>query len=254
MLLGQLCEEWGAVVAGDVQGAEFRGEAVRLLPPVTPRTLHGIDLLQVEFQGQNLFLARSGVGKVNTAMNLSLLLGSLPFDEVVNIGSAGGLREGQKILDLVIPDEVLAIDVDVTPLGFAYGQMLGEPAVYHTDASMRKRFHRAAAAWSDMPVVHEGAVGTGDSFVYRPDQVQQIRERFGEHRVACVEMEGAALAQVCRRFQVPFLIVRSLSDVPASGEGNHLDFPVFLERAAANAARLVVEMLQCPSGESSLSD
>jgi adenosylhomocysteine nucleosidase len=217
---------------------------VRLLPPVDRTVFHGIELLTTEFHGQNLVLMRSGVGKVNTAMNLTLLLGHMAVDEVVNIGSAGGMREGHRILDLVVPDEVLAIDVDVTPLGFEFGQMLGEPSVYFPDASMRERFAKVAAKWPDMPAVHRGAVGTGDSFVYRPDQVRQIRDRFGEDRVACVEMEGAALAQVCNRFKVPFLIVRSLSDVPAAGEGNHLDFPVFLEKAAHNAARLVLGMLE----------
>jgi len=216
---------------------------VRLLPAGTPDHLHGLDLLRIDFQGHHLVLARSGVGKVNTALNATLLLSHLEIDEVVNLGSAGGLREGQKILDLVLPDEVLAVDVDVTPLGFEFGQMLGEPAVYHTDPEMRSRFRASALAWPDIPALHEGAVGSGDSFVYKPEQVRQIRERFGEDRVACVEMEGVALAQVCRRFRTPFLIVRSLSDVPAAGEGNHLDFPVFLEHAAHNAARLVVAML-----------
>jgi len=217
---------------------------VALLPPCSPQHLRGLDLLRVEYQDKQLVLARSGVGKVNTAMNLALLLGHLEIDEVVNIGSAGGLREGQRILDLVVPSEVIAVDVDVTPLGFAFGQMLGEPAVYHPDPAMRARFAKVAASWPDMPALHEGAVGSGDSFVYKPEQVRQIRERFGEDRVACVEMEGVALAQVCRRFGVPFLIVRSLSDVPAAGEGNHLDFHAFLARAAHNAARMVVEMLQ----------
>jgi len=217
---------------------------VRLLPPGVPAHHRGIDVLHVAFQGNDLILARSGVGKVNTAMNLALLLGYRSIDRIINLGSAGGLREGQEILDLVVPDEVLAVDVDVTPLGFAFGQMLGEPEVYHTDAGMRARFARVAASWPGMPKVHQGAVGTTDSFVYRPDQVALIRERFGADRVACVEMEGAALAQVARRFGIPFLIVRSLSDVPAAGEGNHLDFPVFLEKAAHNAARLVLEMLQ----------
>lgn len=214
-----------------------------LLPPARSRTLHGSELLETEAFGHHLVLMRSGVGKVNTAMNLTLLLSQMAIDEVVNIGSSGGLREGQRILDLVVPDEVLAIDVDVTPLGFEFGQMLGEPSVYHSDEGMRSRFAKAAESWPEMPPVHRGAVGSGDSFVYRPEQVSLIRERFGADRVACVEMEGAALAQVCRRFGVPFLIVRSLSDVPAAGEGNHLDFPVFLERAAANAARLVAGML-----------
>lgn len=217
---------------------------VRLLPPGTAAHHRGIDVLHVPFQGRDLILARSGVGKVNTAMNVALLLGYRPIDQIINLGSAGGLRAGQGILDLVVPDEVLAVDVDVTPLGFAFGQMLGEPEVYHTDAGMRARFERVAGSWPGMPKVHHGAVGTTDSFVYRPDQVALIRERFGADRVACVEMEGAALAQVARRFDIPFLIVRSLSDVPAAGEGNHLDFPVFLEKAAHNAARLVVEMLK----------
>lgn len=217
---------------------------LRLLPPGTRETFHGLDLTHVEFHGRHLVLARSGVGKVNTAMNTAILLSHLAIDAVVNVGSAGGLREGQRILDLVLPDEVIAVDVDVTPLGFEFGQMLGEPSAYHADPVLRARFERAAAAWPEIPPVHHGAVGTGDSFVYLPEQVSRIRERFGADRVACVEMEGAALAQVCRRFDVPFLIVRSLSDVPASGEGNHLDFPVFLQKAASNAARLVLEMLK----------
>jgi len=217
---------------------------VRLLPPSSSQSLHGLELLHVDFQDKHLILARSGVGKVNTAMNATLLLSHHKVDAVLNLGSAGGLREGQRILDLVVPDEVVAVDVDVTPLGFAFGQMLGEPANYLPDPVLRERFARIASTWTDMPGLHTGAVGTGDSFVYRPDQVALIRERFGSDRIACVEMEGAALAQVCRRFGVPFLIVRSLSDVPAAGEGNHLDFPIFLERAAHNAARLVVEMLR----------
>lgn len=214
-----------------------------LLPSATSTVLHGLELLETEHAGVKLVLMRSGVGKVNTAMNATLLLSHRRIDAVVNLGSSGGLRAGQAILDLVVPDEVLAIDVDVTPLGFEFGQMLGEPSVYHTDATLRARFAKALEAWPGHPPVHQGAVGTGDSFVYRPDQVALIRERFGKDRVACVEMEGAALAQVCRRFGTPFLIVRSLSDVPAAGEGNHLDFPVFLAKAAANAARLVLGML-----------
>ena len=220
---------------------------VRLLPPCREDAIRHLPVLRTEYRGIPLLLARSGVGKVNTAMNATLVLAHEPLEAVVNVGSAGGLRAGQRILDLVVPEEVLAVDVDVTPLGFEFGQMLGEPSVYHTDSALRERFERAVGSWPDMPAVHRGAVGTGDSFVYQPEQIDRIRFRFGPDRVACVEMEGAALAQVCRRFGIPFLIVRSLSDVPAAGEGNHLDFPVFLERAAGNAARLVLAMLD-PDG------
>lgn len=217
---------------------------LRLLPHAAPKKLPGLDILETTFHGNRLILAKSGVGKVNTAMNVAIVLAHTAVDAVLNVGTAGGLRQGQKILDLVVPEEVLAVDVDVTPLGFAYGQILGGPPVFFTDPNLRGRFERAATRWTDMPTVHRGAVGTGDTFVNKPQQVELIRERFGRDRVACVEMEGAALAQVCLNFAVPCLIVRSLSDVPADGEENHLDFPVFLERAAHNAARLLVEMLE----------
>lgn len=216
---------------------------LRLLPPARSQSLHGLDLLHIDYRGLHLVLARSGVGKVNTALSVAILLSHLDVSHIVNLGSAGGMRAGQNILDLVVPSEVLAVDVDVTPLGFEFGQMLGEPSVYHTDETMRAWFAQAAKSWPEMPPVHGGAVGTTDSFVYRADQVELIQQRFGRDRVACVEMEGAALAQVCRRFGVPFLIVRSLSDVPATDADNHLDFNTFLNQAAHNAARLVLEML-----------
>lgn len=217
---------------------------IPMLPKVTTESIHGFECYHTDFQNSHLILMRSGVGKVNTALSVAVLLSHHSVDHIVNIGSAGGMRSGQKILDLVVPTEVLAVDVDVTPLGFAYGQMLGEPAVYESDASMREWVGSCASSWPEMPTVHYGAVGTTDSFVCRPDQVQQIQERFGEGRVACVEMEGAALAQVARRFQVPFLIIRSLSDVPATDPNNHLDFNEFLHQAAYNAARLLIEMLK----------
>jgi adenosylhomocysteine nucleosidase len=217
---------------------------IRLLPAGKTEHLHGLDLTRIDYCDKHLVLARSGVGKVNTAMSVAILLSHLNVDHIVNLGSAGGMRAGQHILDLVVPSEVLAVDVDVTPLGFAFGQMLGEPSVYHTDAAMRDWFQKASQAWPEMPTVHHGAVGTTDSFIYRPDQVELIQQRFGEGRVACAEMEGAAVAQVCHRFGVPFLIVRSLSDVPATDANNHLDFNEFLHQAAHNAARLLVEMLK----------
>ncbi len=213
------------------------------LPPCTTRQLQGISIFETHFANYHLVLARSGVGKVNTAMTAAILFSHISVDQVVNVGSAGGMRNGQKILDLVIPDEIIAVDVDLTPLGFRFGQMLGEPEAYHTDSEMREWSKAARANWPDMPTVHRGAVGTTDSFVYRADQVALIEERFGAERVACVEMEGAALAQVCHRLGIPLLIVRSLSDVPATTAENHLDFNTFLEQAARNAARLLLAML-----------
>ena len=73
----------------------------RQLPSGTTETLHGLVLLHIDFAGHHLVLAKSGVGKVNTAMNATLLASHVELDAIINVGSSGGLREGQRILDLV---------------------------------------------------------------------------------------------------------------------------------------------------------
>ncbi|MDR0516550.1 MAG: 5'-methylthioadenosine/adenosylhomocysteine nucleosidase [Fibromonadaceae bacterium] len=195
----------------------------------------GMQLHILEYKEAKLILALSGIGRANTAMNAALIAKEFNPSEMINVGSAGGLQKEQKILDIVIPSEVVALDVDLTALGCEYGQVLGEPKSYFANASIQEKLLDAAKG---LAVVHAGTVGSSEAFICREEQVNSIRSRFN-NKVICVEMEAFSIAVVCSRFNIPFAIIRSLSDVPAKGEGNEHDFNEFLDKASNNAAQLL---------------
>ena len=192
---------------------------------------------------QEIVVARSGVGKANAASTLALVLSDFDIGCVINIGSAGGLQPGQRVLDLVVPREVVYTDVDLTMFGLAPGQMHGEPPRFYPDPRLLATFDDLVAADAVPHTCHHGLLGSADSHIALPEQIARIRERF-HNEVLCVEMEGGAIAQVCTRFGVPFLILRALSDVPATGGDSALDFQTFLPRAAATSARICLELVR----------
>ena len=118
------------------------------------------------------------------------------------------------------------------------------PALQSVQSSPALVTHvQALAAEHAWPLTcHHGLLGSSDSFIYRPDQIDSIRSHFGD-AVACVDQEGGAIAHVCTRFGVPFLILRALSDVPGKGD-NALDFQTFLNQAARNSAALCQRLVQ----------
>ena len=197
------------------------------------RTRHG---------DQALVIAQSGVGKVNAACTLALLLSDFAPACVINTGCAGGLMADQQVLDLVVPEEIVYTDVDITPLGFEYGQMMGSPPRFASSPELMSIFRELWDQGTAPTACHHGWLGSADSFISTPEHLRRIHEKFGG-RVHCVEMEGAAIAHVCTRFGVPFLIIRALSDVPGRGE-NALDFQVFLQQAAANSAALCKALIE----------
>ena len=225
--------------------AAMREELDALLavfPDYDARVHFNTSLFHARHGSQELVIAQSGVGKVNAACTLALLLSDFDPGCVINTGCAGGLQPRQQILDLVVPEEVVYTDVDVTPLGFAYGQILGSEPRFRASPELLSHFQALLAAQALPPTCHHGLLGSADSFIYTPGQVADIRRHFDD-AVQCVDMEGGAIAHACTRFGVPFLILRALSDVPCKGE-NALDFRTFLTRAAADSAALCLALVK----------
>ena len=217
-------------------------ELLAVFPPYEERVHFHTQLYHASFDGQDLVIAQSGVGKVNAACTLALLLSDFAPGCVINTGCAGGLQPAQQILDLVVPEEIVYTDVDITPLGFAYGQMLGSEPRFQASQTLLRQF-QALVAQHEVPLTcHHGLLGSSDAFIYRQDQLESIRDHFGGG-VQCVDMEGGAIAHVCTRFGVPFLILRALSDVPCKGD-NALDFQTFLHQAAKNSATLCLRLVR----------
>lgn len=183
-------------------------------------------------------LLRSGIGKVNAAMSTAVLLERFKPDAVINTGSAGGFDADLNVGDVVISTDVRHHDVDVTAFGYEYGQVPQLPAAFTADERLKETAAQSAKETSDVKVV-SGLIATGDSFMNDPARVEAIRDKFDN--LQAVEMEAAAIAQVSHQFNVPFVIIRSLSDI--AGKESHVSFDQYLETAAVNSANLVMKMV-----------
>ncbi len=191
-------------------------------------------------ENRSVCLLQCGIGKVNAAVGTALMLQNWSPARLLNTGVAGGFLEGLKIGDIVLSTEVCHHDVDVTVFGYKIGQLPGSPVSYKADPGL---LAKASALTPATPQVRlfPGKIASGDIFVHRDDQVKVIRQNFSD--VAAVEMESAAIAQVCHGFGTPFLIIRSISDVTGDHE-NHISYDEFMPAAAKISIDMVLKILK----------
>ncbi len=191
------------------------------------------------YGGHEICLLKSGIGKVNATLGATLLLELFKPDYVINIGSAGGLKSGMAVGDLVIASEVTHHDADLTAFGYAPGQLPEMPPTFTSDSLLIDKVTTALEE-THFPHGHAvGLIGSGDSFVHDPQLVAQIQQKFPQ--MIAVEMEAAAIAQTCYIFNTPFVIIRALSDI--AGAKSPMSFEEFLPLAAKNSVTLVQQIL-----------
>ncbi|WP_042458642.1 5'-methylthioadenosine/S-adenosylhomocysteine nucleosidase [Neobacillus dielmonensis] len=204
----------------------------------TEETIAGCEFTFGRMHGADVILLRSGIGKVNAAMSTTILLEKYKPDGIINTGSAGGLNPDLNVGDVVFSTEVRHHDVDVTAFGYEYGQVPQLPASFQADEKLVKIAESAARDLEKFKIV-KGLIVSGDSFIEDPNRAAFIRGKFGD--LQAVEMEAAAIAQVAHRFGVPFVIIRSLSDI--AGKQSEISFDQFIDQAATNSATLVMKMV-----------
>lgn len=201
-------------------------------------TVAGCEFTFGKMHGTEVILLKSGIGKVNAAMSTTILLEKYKPDYIINTGSAGGFNPILNVGDAVISSEVRHHDVDVTVFGYEYGQVPQLPAAFLADEKLVAIAESAAKEIQEIQIV-KGAIATGDSFMNDPERVDFIRTKF--ENLQAVEMEAAAIAQVAYQFNVPFVIIRSLSDI--AGKESDVSFDQFLDKAAIHSATLVMKMV-----------
>jgi len=196
--------------------------------------------------GQEVVLLRSGIGKVNAAVGCALLVERFSPRLVINTGSAGGLGAGLTFGDVIIADDLVYHDVDVTAFGYALGQLPGQPASFVADTGLvtlaERAFDSLKSRGALPPGVNRvrGRVASGDVFMHESQRIAAVRDAFPS--LAAVEMESAAIAHTCALFGVGVLIIRSLSDI--AGAESPLSFEEFLPLASERSALLVREILK----------
>jgi len=190
------------------------------------------------YAGHDVVLLKSGIGKVNAAMSTTILLHNYKPDAVINTGSAGGFDELLEVGAVVISDEVRHHDVDVTAFGYEMGQVPGLPAAFVSDAKLRKLAEEAVTEIGQHQFA-SGLIATGDSFMNDPERVESVRTHFPHMKAS--EMEAAAVAQVCHQFDVPFVVIRALSDI--AGKESSISFDEFLPTAAKHSTEIVLQVI-----------
>lgn len=198
----------------------------------------GYTFYQGTLNGQDIVLVQSGIGKVAAALATALLIDKFSPDYVVNTGSAGGFDQSLKVGDIVISSEVKYHDVDVTAFGYEIGQLPGNPASYLPHQVLVDAAKTSIASLDNINTL-VGLITTGDTFMTKDDDIAKARKNFPT--MAAVEMEGAAIAHTCHQFAVPFVIIRSMSDI--AGKESPTSFEAYLETASVNSSAMVTAMI-----------
>lgn len=187
-------------------------------------------------EGHDVLLAECGIGKVNAAALTQLLI-IQGVSGIIFTGVAGAVDPSLKVGDLVVSTDALQHDLDVTSLGYDLGRVPGEPLSWQADEGLLELALSAAKEIEGVQVV-SGRIVSGDQFIASPEKVTQLRETFS---AVCAEMEGAAVAQICARAEVPFVIIRSISDT--ADHDAEVNFREFTPLAAKRAKQVVRGML-----------
>jgi adenosylhomocysteine nucleosidase len=206
-----------------------------------------------EIAGQAVVLALSGIGKVAAATTATVLATRFALTAMVLTGVAGGLAEGVQVGDVVVADTLLQHDLDASPLFPRYVVPGTGRSHFQADVSLTESLALAAqrqltsphSPWAAalheaLPQAHasvrRGLVVSGDRFVSTSAESRALQRALPE--ALAVEMEGAALAQVCSDFALPFAVLRIISD--RADDAAHVDFTRFIDEVASACTRAIV--------------
>lgn len=190
-------------------------------------------------EGKDVTLVEGGIGKVAAAITCTRLIEHFNCDKVINIGTAGGIKEYENVLDVVVVDKSTYHDWDNETVCEKPSSFADNEYVFSSDETLVEKARETVEEFDCQTFI--GHIVSGDTFVQKDETVHYIQKHFPE-AVAC-DMESASVGHVCSMYDVPFVIIRSLSDIVIK-EGNNLDFQQYVHLAADRAARFTVEFLK----------
>jgi len=188
------------------------------------------------YQGKEVVVAYSKIGKVFATLTATMLIERFNCDMLLFSGVAGAISEHLAIGDLIIADGLCQHDLDISAFGHPFGYVPEGEVCITTDSALRNIAKEVAKEKG--LVLKEGVIATGDQFVANPERKNWIGKTFNAH---ALEMEGASVAVVCNALNVPFFIMRAISDSADMDAG--FDFDKFVESSAKISADFVISMV-----------
>jgi adenosylhomocysteine/aminodeoxyfutalosine nucleosidase len=192
---------------------------------------------EATYKGKEVVIAYSKIGKVFSTLTATLLIEKFGCDMLLFSGVAGGISPELAIGDLIIADGLCQHDLDITAFGHPYGYVPEGEVCIPTDVKLRE-IAKEVARTKGM-TLKEGIIATGDQFVACNEKKGWIEETF---KADALEMEGASVAVVCHALNIPFFILRAISDTADMDAG--FDFDTFLASSAKVSADFILEMVE----------
>lgn len=208
----------------------------KLMTNVSTKDISGKEFIIGKLSNKDVVVTVSGIGKVRSAITAATLITNFKCSKIINVGIAGGLQN-LNTLDVVLSTATAYHDVDVTAFGYKIGQLPGEELTFNADSTLLDKAYKAAKELSNKYnfTVYKGLIVTGDQFVSSAKQRTFIEENFKD--ALATEMEGSSIAHTCKCFNVPFLIIRTISD------NANLEAPMTYEEMLPKACRNCQELL-----------
>ena len=223
------------IIGAVVEEAEAIKKEIKEIKEIKETVISGISFFTGKFNDRDVVFVQSGIGKVNAAITATLLIEKFKVSEVIFSGVAGSLDERLKVGDVVIGHDIVQHDVDATAFGYKMGQI---PQMKEWAFESDKELVEKAGNINDFDHrIFFGRILTGDQFVSKKD----VKIRLGkDFEALCVDMESGAVAQVCTRLGVKFLIIRSISD--SITDESDMEYETFVKLAAKNSTRILKEI------------
>ena len=208
-----------------------------LMPDEQKQVAAGREFWLGHLHGQPVVAVLSRIGKVAAATTATVLIERFGVKRIVFTGVAGGLAAGVNVGDIVVADNFLQHDLDASPIFPRYQVPLYGIDRFTADPGLAARL--AQASRSALPEVrlHRGLVLSGDRFVSTTAECSVLQAALPQ--ALAVEMEGAAIAQVCHDYGIPFAAVRTISD--RADDAAHVDFTRFIRDVASRYSAAIVE-------------
>lgn len=223
----------GIIGAMDIEVEKIKG----FLTEICEEKISGVNFVSGKFSGKDVVVAKCGVGKVFAGLCAEAMILKYSPELIINVGVAGCLDSSLKIGDIVIADEVCQHDMDTSPLGDPIG-MLSDINIIKIPAD-KKACELFAECAKELSLPYSiGTIASGDQFVSSAAKKQFIIDNFGAK--SC-EMEGGSIGHVCYVNEVPFAVLRAMSD--GADDGAKMDFPTFAKMAAENSTQVIKAFL-----------
>lgn len=193
--------------------------------------------------GQDVVLLQSGIGKVKATMGTQIMIDRFDVDLIIFTGLAGALMSNMTRGDIVVSNNVVQYDFDLTAFGRRHGELPDVGRMIEVDGNLVKfacyAYDDVFGSSEERPELFVGTICSGDRFVSDPRQIDWLQREFG---AIATEMEGAAFGYTCHLNEVRFMIIRTISDT--GGDQAADDFNAYLKIASKNSYQMVRTMLQ----------